>query len=332
MVEFGGWEMPLSYTEGTLAEHLACRQGAVAFDVSHLGTVRVTGDDALERLQAALTQRPGQGRPGKGAVHAPLRRRRLGARRHHRVVDRRGHLRRDAQRLQHRSGARCRRRHRRHRRPGHHRHPGPAGPCPAGHGRPGRGLRRAVPGDPVPVGGRGRASRPGPATRARTAWRWRCRSRPRCASGPTSWPPASSRPAWAPVTRCGWRPACRCTATSSARASPRSRPGSAGWWRGRSRRSGARRPSRPSAPPASPAGCAASATQGRRPPREGCPVLVDGQAVGETTSGNFSPVLGHGIALAFLPPETAEGTAVEVDVRGSRLPGEVVPTPFVAKA
>jgi len=43
-------------------------------------------------------------------------------------------------------------------------------------------------------------------------------------------------------------------------------------------------------------------------------------------------VLGHGIALAFLPPDTAEGTTVEVDVRGSRLPGEVVPTPFVAKA
>jgi aminomethyltransferase len=73
-------------------------------------------------------------------------------------------------------------------------------------------------------------------------------------------------------------------------------------------------------------------TQGRRPPREACPVLVDGQPVGETTSGNFSPVLGHGIALAFLPPDTAEGTAVEVDVRGSHLRGEVVPTPFVTKA
>ena len=65
MVEFGGWDMPLSYTEGTLAEHLACRQGAVAFDVSHLGTVRVTGDDALQRLQAALTNDLGKVGPGR---------------------------------------------------------------------------------------------------------------------------------------------------------------------------------------------------------------------------------------------------------------------------
>ena len=33
--------MPLSYPDGTLAEHRACRHAAVAFDVSHLGTVRV---------------------------------------------------------------------------------------------------------------------------------------------------------------------------------------------------------------------------------------------------------------------------------------------------
>src|SRR3954454_18629240 len=65
MVPFGGWEMPLSYPSGTLAEHRACRTGAVAFDVSHLGTVRVTGADALDRLQAALTNdltKVGEGR------------------------------------------------------------------------------------------------------------------------------------------------------------------------------------------------------------------------------------------------------------------------------
>ena len=55
LVPFGGWDMPLNYPEGTLAEHRACRTGAVAFDVSHLGTVRVTGDGALELLQRALT-------------------------------------------------------------------------------------------------------------------------------------------------------------------------------------------------------------------------------------------------------------------------------------
>src|SRR3954447_11472999 len=55
MVPFGGWDMPLSYGDGTLAEHRACRHGAVAFDVSHLGTVRVQGPDAKAALQAALT-------------------------------------------------------------------------------------------------------------------------------------------------------------------------------------------------------------------------------------------------------------------------------------
>ena len=71
------------------------------------------------------------------------------------------------------------------------------------------------------------------------------------------------------------------------------------------------------------------ATEGRRPPRDGCAVSIAGAVVGETTSGNFSPVLGHGIALAFLPPDVADGTDVTVDVRGSALRGQVVPTPFV---
>lgn len=47
--------MPLSYPAGTLAEHRACRADAAAFDVSHLGTVRVEGDEAAAVLQATLT-------------------------------------------------------------------------------------------------------------------------------------------------------------------------------------------------------------------------------------------------------------------------------------
>lgn len=73
------------------------------------------------------------------------------------------------------------------------------------------------------------------------------------------------------------------------------------------------------------------ATQGRRPARAECEVLVDGAAAGTVTSGNFSPVLGHGIALAFLAPTVAEGTAVTIDVRGSALEGQVAPTPFVRR-
>ena len=73
------------------------------------------------------------------------------------------------------------------------------------------------------------------------------------------------------------------------------------------------------------------ATEGRRPARADCDVLVDGRVVGQVTSGNFSPVLGHGIALAFVPPDVGEGTAVEIDVRGTPLPGVVVATPFVGR-
>jgi aminomethyltransferase len=65
MIEFGGWEMPLSYSQGTLAEHNACRQSAAMFDVSHLGTVRVDGPDAFERLQSVLTNDLNKIRPGR---------------------------------------------------------------------------------------------------------------------------------------------------------------------------------------------------------------------------------------------------------------------------
>ncbi|HEY9556620.1 MAG TPA: glycine cleavage T C-terminal barrel domain-containing protein, partial [Acidimicrobiales bacterium] len=68
--------------------------------------------------------------------------------------------------------------------------------------------------------------------------------------------------------------------------------------------------------------------EGRRPPRADQVVLVDGEPAGVVTSGNFSPMLGHGIALAFLPPEVGEGTEVAIDVRGDHVAAQVVPTPF----
>ena len=69
-------------------------------------------------------------------------------------------------------------------------------------------------------------------------------------------------------------------------------------------------------------------TEGRRPPRAEQRVLIDGQPVGEVTSGNFSPMLEHGIALAFLPPDVAEGQPVEIEGRGENLAGQVVKLPF----
>ena len=73
------------------------------------------------------------------------------------------------------------------------------------------------------------------------------------------------------------------------------------------------------------------ATEGRRPARADCSVMLDDQPIGTVTSGNFSPVLEHGIALAFLPPAIEDGCEVVIDVRGSALPGRVVALPFVTK-
>ena len=66
----------------------------------------------------------------------------------------------------------------------------------------------------------------------------------------------------------------------------------------------------------------------RRMPRAHDRCVVEGADVGFVTSGNFSPVLARGIALAFLPPEIAEGSEVEVDVRGATVSTSVVKPPF----
>jgi aminomethyltransferase len=65
MVPFGGWDMPLAYPTGTLAEHRACRAGAVAFDVSHLGTVRVLGPAAFGHLQRSFSNDLRRVHPGR---------------------------------------------------------------------------------------------------------------------------------------------------------------------------------------------------------------------------------------------------------------------------
>jgi aminomethyltransferase len=55
---------------------------------------------------------------------------------------------------------------------------------------------------------------------------------------------------------------------------------------------------------------------------------VNAEVSGEVTSGNFSPVLQRGIALAFLPPAIAMGAKVEIDMRGGQVPAIVVKPPF----
>jgi aminomethyltransferase len=70
---------------------------------------------------------------------------------------------------------------------------------------------------------------------------------------------------------------------------------------------------------------------GRQVPRAGYPVQVGEERVGEVTSGNFSPVLERGIALAFLRPGVEEGTGVTVDIRGRPAPATVTRPPFVRR-
>lgn len=72
-------------------------------------------------------------------------------------------------------------------------------------------------------------------------------------------------------------------------------------------------------------------TPGRRPPRDGCQVFFGETQIGITTSGNFSPSLQHGVAMALVEPRTQVGDAVTIDVRGTRLEGVVVKLPFIAK-
>src|SRR3982750_3025211 len=50
MVPFGGWDMPVEYS-GIVAEHIAVRERAGLFDVSHMGEIEIAGKNALDALQ-----------------------------------------------------------------------------------------------------------------------------------------------------------------------------------------------------------------------------------------------------------------------------------------
>ena len=54
MVPFAGYDMPVSYPAGILAEHRHCRDSAALFDVSHMGQVRVAGPDAAQALESLM--------------------------------------------------------------------------------------------------------------------------------------------------------------------------------------------------------------------------------------------------------------------------------------
>jgi aminomethyltransferase len=74
-------------------------------------------------------------------------------------------------------------------------------------------------------------------------------------------------------------------------------------------------------------------SEGKRAGRAGYAVYSGDTAVGEITSGALSPTLGHPIAMAFVSPRLSEpGTALTIDVRGTRIPATVTALPFYRRA
>jgi aminomethyltransferase len=65
LIDFGGWEMPLQYTSIT-DEHLAVRNAAGIFDISHMGEITVSGAGAAEFLNLTLTNNIRKLAPGEG--------------------------------------------------------------------------------------------------------------------------------------------------------------------------------------------------------------------------------------------------------------------------
>jgi aminomethyltransferase len=329
LVPFGGWEMPLNYEEGTLAEHRACRTSAVAFDVSHLGTVRVEGRDAFDRLQHALTNDLRKIEPGR-AQYTHLLDDEDGsvlddiivwwvdderfdvmpnASNTSRVLDALGTgedvtATRAVIAVQGPSARSLVR----------------AVSAPAADVARFRVARVEIDGADCVVAGTGYTGEDGIEIAV---------------------PAEHAGRVWEAVLFAGVQPAglgARDTLRLEAglplhghELGPGITPLQAGlgwvvgWDKGDFRGRAALEAERT-------AGVARKlrgiATEGRRPPRAEQEVRRDGATIGEVTSGNFSPMLGHGIAMGFLPPDVEDGAAVEIVARGDALPGAVVTLPF----
>lgn len=332
MVPFGGWDMPLHYPSGTLAEHRACRHRAVAFDVSHLGTVRVRGDGAVERLQAALTN--------------DLRRIAPGRAQYTHLLDDDGSVVDDIIVWW--------------------RDDGVFDVMPnasntervlATIGGTDVTVQRAVIAVQGPAARR-LLSEVGVLAAAATLERFRVTTiewggehAVVAATGYTGEDgvevavPRSVAPAlWRAILGAGVEPAglgARDTLRLEAglplhghELGPGITPLQAGlgwvvsWDKGPFRGRDALVAERDRGVSRRLRGIV---VEGRQPPRQGYAVRVDGKPAGEITSGNFSPVLERGIAMAFLPPHVEPGAAVEVDARGRPMAGEVVRLPFVGR-
>src|SRR6476661_3712188 len=71
LIDFGGWDMPVSYPAGTIKEHKAVREAVGLFDVSHMGEVYLRGPKARETVAKLTTNNCESAPPGK-AVYTLL--------------------------------------------------------------------------------------------------------------------------------------------------------------------------------------------------------------------------------------------------------------------
>jgi aminomethyltransferase len=60
MVPFGGWDMPVQYKDGILAEHAAVRTAVGLFDVSHMGEIVFRGPRAVDAVARLMTNAVGR--------------------------------------------------------------------------------------------------------------------------------------------------------------------------------------------------------------------------------------------------------------------------------
>ena len=72
MVDFGGWDMPVQYPAGILAEHQHTRTAVSVFDCSHMGEFRVCGPRAAADLDRLLPRRVSPQAPGVGRYNLLL--------------------------------------------------------------------------------------------------------------------------------------------------------------------------------------------------------------------------------------------------------------------
>jgi aminomethyltransferase len=73
--------------------------------------------------------------------------------------------------------------------------------------------------------------------------------------------------------------------------------------------------------------------EGKAIAREGAEIAIAGKIAGKVTSGGFAPTLGRAVAMGYVErAQSGYGTKVELVVRGKPLPAEIVPMPFVKHA